>query len=55
VAPQVLERYGEALKKMIEAAVEEEDRQALAKYAEVSRQLEALLTELGKEVGADAR
>jgi hypothetical protein len=50
-----LERYRDGLTKLIEAAVEEEDRQALAKYAEVLRQLEALLTDLGKEVGADAR
>jgi hypothetical protein len=54
VAPQVLERYRDGLTRMIEMATEEEDRQALAKYAEVSRQLEALLTDLGTDVGVSA-
>jgi hypothetical protein len=51
-APQLLQRYKDALTQMIEMAVEDEDRKALAQYADVSRELEALLTELGKEVGA---
>ena len=52
VAPQVAARYSERLKEMIDAATEDEDRQALAQYVTVSRELEDLLTALGKELGA---
>lgn len=52
VAPQVVEKYKEGLKQLIEMATEDEDRQALAQYAKVSRELEDLLNDLGKEVGA---
>jgi hypothetical protein len=51
-APQVAARYGERLKEMIAAATEDEDRQALAQYVKVSRELEDLLNDLGKELGA---
>jgi hypothetical protein len=50
-APQLVERYKAALTRMYESAMEDEDRQALAQYAKVSRDLEELLTELGKAVG----
>jgi hypothetical protein len=50
-APQLVERYKEALTRLYESAMEDEDRQALAQYAKVSRDLEELLTELGKAVG----
>ena len=52
VAPQVVEKYKEGLKRMIEMATEDEDKQALGQYVKVSRDLEELLGELGKEVGA---
>jgi hypothetical protein len=51
-APQVAARYSEKLKAMIEAATEDEDRQALIPYDKVSRELEDLLKDLGKELGA---
>jgi hypothetical protein len=37
---------------MRDAATEDEDRQALLPYVKVSRDLEDLLNDLGKEVGA---
>ena len=52
VAPQIVEKYKEALLRMRDAATEEEDRQALLQYVKVSRDLEDLLNDLGKEVGA---
>jgi hypothetical protein len=52
VAPQVFGKYEAALKEMIAAARDEDDRQALLQYAKPSRDFEDLLTELGKEVGA---
>jgi hypothetical protein len=52
VAPQIVERYKEALIRMRDAATEDEDRQALLQYVKVSRDLEELLNDLGKEVGA---
>jgi hypothetical protein len=50
-APQLVERYKEALTRMYQSAMEDEDRQALAQYAKVSRDLEEILTELGKAIG----
>jgi hypothetical protein len=52
VAPQVMEKYKEGLTRMLEMATEDEDRQALAQYAKVSRDLEELLNDLGNAVGA---
>jgi hypothetical protein len=52
VAPQVAARYSDKLKEMVDAAAEDEDRQALAQYVPVSRELEDLLNDLGKELGA---
>jgi hypothetical protein len=52
VAPQLVEKYKEALIRMRDAATEDEDRQALLQYVKVSRDLEDLLNDLGKEVGA---
>jgi len=52
VAPQVVEKYQEALKELIAGAKDDDDRQALVPYKQVSRDLEELLNDLGKEVGA---
>ncbi|HEX3147967.1 MAG TPA: hypothetical protein VHR66_07770 [Gemmataceae bacterium] len=51
LAPEVGQRYLDALKAMIDAAVEDEDKQALAAYQKVSRDLESLIGDLTKELG----
>lgn len=51
VAPQVVERYKKNLTELYESAADDEDRQTLTQYAKVSRDLEELLTGLGKELG----
>jgi hypothetical protein len=52
LAPQVVERYQAGLKEMIDAVKDDDDRQALVPYKQVSRDLEELLIDLGKQVGA---
>lgn len=51
-SPQVAEKYQEALKEMLAAAKDDDERQALVPYVKVSRDLEDLLNDLGKELGA---
>jgi tetratricopeptide (TPR) repeat protein len=45
-SPQVLERYAEGLKKLIDDAKEDEDRKALEGYPKVSEDLEKLANEI---------
>jgi tetratricopeptide (TPR) repeat protein len=52
--PQVLERFAENLKQLADDAVDEEDRRKLGAYEKVRGDLEKLLNDVGKEIGADA-
>ena len=54
LAPEVGTRYLEALKALRDAAVEDEDKQALAAYDKVSGDLERFIADLTKEVGPAA-
>lgn len=49
--PQVLERYAENLKKMLDEAADDEERKALAAFEKTTEELNKLLNDLGKEVG----
>ena len=53
--PQVLERYGEAMKKLADAATEDEDKAAVAKLLPVGEELEKLLLAAGKTLGVDGK
>lgn len=52
--PQVLERFAETLKALADEAADEEDRRKLGAYEKVRGDLEKLLNDVGKEIGADA-
>jgi hypothetical protein len=54
VGPQVLERFAENLQKLVDDAVDDEDRKKLAVYERTREDLEKLLNDVGKEIGADA-
>lgn len=54
-APQVLERYAEAMKKLTDAATEDEDKAAVAKLLVVGDELEKLLTAVGKALGGEGK
>lgn len=49
--PQVLERYAENLKKMLDEAADDDERKALAAYEKTTEELNKLLNDLGKELG----
>ena len=50
--PQVLERYAENLKKMLDEASDDEERKNLTtSYEKTTEELNKLLNDLGKEVG----
>ena len=53
--PQVLERYGEAMKKLTDAATEDEDKAAVRALLVVGEELEKLLMSAGKALGADGK
>lgn len=53
-APQVLERYSEHLKMLTESAVEDEDKQALQGYLKITDDLQQLVADVGKAIGANA-
>jgi hypothetical protein len=54
VGPQVLERFAENLRTLVDEAVDDEDRKKLAAYERTREDLEKLLNDVGKEIGADA-
>ncbi len=51
---QVLERFAANIKQLADDAADDEDRKKLAGYERVRDELEKLMNEVGKEVGADA-